>query len=992
MHLARAITYLLLLLCSHLVFAKTNYKFYDAPQWVNAKQPNMKQPVPVDRVKDGTYYLLVDNQIQVSKTGEVATLNHYAMEIVNQNGIEYSSQLNIDFDPTYQKIILHTLQVWRHGKKIDKRSTARITLIQPEREANDLVYNGEQSLNIILDDIRVGDTIEYSYSRYGRNPVFGGRFDTGRKLQWAVPIGEIYQRIVWYKSKPLYFKRRNTDIEVKQIRNGDATEYIIETRNVPAISLDDATPGWFNPYASVYFSETQSWGNVVKWGQELFANTTTESPGIREVANKIKNDHSDKQMQIADALQYVQANVRYLGLEIGENSHRPTRPDVTLQRRYGDCKDKTALYIALLRELGITAYPALVNTHQKHKIEKHLPAYDVFNHVLVKVIYKHKHYWFDPTRQYQLGTIHDIFQPDYGYALVLKPGSKSLESMQQSNTAEDIVVNEKFFVDIKQPDKVKYEVKTTYNGLDAEYQRDRIASSGLQTIQKSYLDFYKNYYPGIKPIEPVKFIDKLENGALIGAEKYAISDFWENDQKNKKFVAVFYTSSISSYLKRPKRKSREYPYKLSYPASIEDNITVNFSHNDWSFPKENFTEENDFFYYKSGVFYEKETRRLHLNYVFKTKTNSVPAARYKEYVAALKRARDTIDYGIEYRVGVTASNSQGNSTKNWLVKHTWRILIAIYGFLTILGIVLWISADKRHPADGDTMYYPVSVPKFLFMWIMTVGMYSLYWFYKNYAYIKRRDGSSIMPIARSIFNIFWYYPLYKDLFLHQTSNHDKATIPPRYVGVILAVLFFVSSILSNREIYALFFFLLAGLSLLPLVNYIYHINDRESVDSRYNSKLAFRHVVLTFIFLPALLYLISSDTGLTASDSVIVGDKLYNYDLKYMQRKGILKPGEKIAYFYSDAFIFIRDDGNGFTERHVFSYWNEDGKLQVETASFDEIKDISVTWAKSFKDNTVVKIVRKDGSKFLLFVARAKGKDKVFVRELKRRWQQFVNG
>ena len=993
MNLVRTISWLLLLMSSHMAFAIDNHKFYNKPQWVHYKKPDINQLIPVDRVKDGRHYLLVDNQIRVSKIGKVASYHHFAEHIVNQNGIEKSSQISIDFDPAYQNIFVHKLQVWRKGKTIDKRSTARVTLIQPEREAKDLIYNGEQSLNIILDDIRVGDTIEYSYSRNGSNPVFGGEFDTERTLQWSVPVSDIYQRIIWHKVKPLYFKSINTDVKVKQLRRGSVTEYIIETKNISAISLDDATPDWFSPYASVYFSETKNWKDVVKWGQELFANTTKTSPSIRQLADKIKSDHSDKHLQLAAALQYVQANVRYLGLELGENSHRPSSADLTLQRRYGDCKDKSSLYIALLREMGFSAYPVLVNTYQQHEIQNRLPAYGAFNHAIVKVFHGNKHYWFDPTRQYQLGSALDIYQPDYGYALVLKPGSQSLESMQNFNQASKIVENDQFYVDIKQRDKVKYEIKTIYYGVEAEYQRDRNADIGIQKTQKNYLEFYKYYYPGIKTVSAATYNDKSKNGALTSNEKYAIFNFWEFDKEGNKFKADFYASNISKYLDSPRLKSREYPYKLSYPVTAEHNITVNFSHDDWSFKKASFNEDNDFFHYKSDVFYNKAKRQLHLNYIFKSKSNAVPAKRYKEYIALLKRARDDISYGIEYRAAATSSNIEKQVDENWFMKNGWIVTVVIYSFLIILVFVLWILADKKHSADADTKYYPVSVPKFLFMWIMTLGFYGVYWFYKNYSYIKRRDGTSIMPAARGIFNIFWYYSVYKDLTLHKINNSVKATIPPLYVGGIFAILYFISSLISNRgEIHVLFFFMIAGLVMVPMVNYIYHINDKDSADSLYNSKLSFRHAVLTFISLPILLLLLGSEIGLTTSDSVVVGDKLYNHDLKYMQRKGILKPGDKVDYFYSDAFLFIRDDGNGFTPRHVFSYWKEDGDLMVEKASFDDIKNINITWSKSFDDNTAINITRKDGTDFLLYVSRTNKKDKVFGRELKRRWQQVVKG
>ena len=61
------------------------------------------------------------------------------------------------------------------------------------------------------------------------------------------------------------------------------------------------------------------------------------------------------------ALALVQEKVRYLLIEMNGGGYRPTNADVTWSRRYGDCKAKTVLLIALLRELGVAARPVLVS-------------------------------------------------------------------------------------------------------------------------------------------------------------------------------------------------------------------------------------------------------------------------------------------------------------------------------------------------------------------------------------------------------------------------------------------------------------------------------------------------------------------------------------------------------------------------------------------------------------------------------------------------------
>jgi hypothetical protein len=140
--------------------------------------------------------------------------------------------------------------------------------------------------------------------------------------------------------------------------------------------------------------------------------------------------------------------------------------------------------------------------------------------------------------------------------------------------------------------------------------------------------------------------------------------------------------------------------------------------------------------------------------------------------------------------------------------------------------------------------------------------------------------------------------------------------------------------------------------------------------------------------LPWLALGLVSVTGLMPSDKVIEGRQMLSFDIKYLQRKAVLKPKDDVELFYSDGFISAREDGNGFSNRHVFSYWREDNKFEYETAEYADISDIDVTWSKDWYEDTVIDIVRKDKTNFLLFVSNEQAKDKVFVEALKKRWQQ----
>ena len=73
------------------------------------------------------------------------------------------------------------------------------------------------------------------------------------------------------------------------------------------------------------------------------------------------------------------------GLEFGIHGFKPYKVTQVLARRFGDCKDKASLMIALLREVGVNAR-AGAGAHAAGRPTRHEPAsLAIFDHAIVYV-------------------------------------------------------------------------------------------------------------------------------------------------------------------------------------------------------------------------------------------------------------------------------------------------------------------------------------------------------------------------------------------------------------------------------------------------------------------------------------------------------------------------------------------------------------------------------------------------------------------------------
>lgn len=62
---------------------------------------------------------------------------------------------------------------------------------------------------------------------------------------------------------------------------------------------------------------------------------------------------------------------------------------------------------------------------------------------------------------------------------------------------------------------------------------------------------------------------------------------------------------------------------------------------------------------------------------------------------------------------------------------------------------------------SSVKFYDISLPKLIFLTVVTCGAFEIYWFYKNWSLIKKADGGKFSAIIRGIFAIFWTVNLFE---------------------------------------------------------------------------------------------------------------------------------------------------------------------------------------------------------------------------------------
>ena len=282
----------------------------------------------------------------------------------------------------------------------------------------------------------------------------------------------------------------------------------------------------------------------------------------------------------------------------------------------------------------------------------------------------------------------------------------------------------------------------------------------------------------------------------------------------------------------------------------------------------------------------------------------------------------------------------------------------------------------RTVEEAEPRYFPVSLAKFILLSIATFGLYELYWFYRNWHYIKSRDHSDIWPFWRAFFANCTCYFLIADV---QKNSGAKEQGLIGSAGLIAVAYFLVLPTWRLPDPW----WLISSFSfvpLLPILNAINSINGRNAVYTT-NSRILWYQYAFLLVFIPLVAATMGSALRLFPPIVVIEGNEIPAWHQEWMLKQGLLSENEEILYFYSTGFFSYRVDGNLITDQAAISYWQDAGELYSVDAHYDDIESIDVEYGDLLND-TQIRVNQRTGDWFVLFASAEEGLDREFVAAL----------
>ncbi len=272
---------------------------------------------------------------------------------------------------------------------------AQITRIAP-------MYTDFREKHVTVSALRPGDILEFDVTIRTHTPLVPGHFWLEVAFEKNVIVLDHQVEADIPAQRPLTIKavpESQPGVE----EEGDRRLYRWRAQN---LQRPPAKPRETRPWQpqeleprspDVQLSTFQTWEEFGQWYRAIQQEQEVVSPEIQAKAEELTRGLVTDADKVQALYDFVSQEFRYISLSFGIGRLQPHQAAEVFANRYGDCKDKHTLLAAMLKAVGLKAYPVLI--HSQRTLDPAVPSPAQFDHLITAVPLADGLVWLDTTTE-----------------------------------------------------------------------------------------------------------------------------------------------------------------------------------------------------------------------------------------------------------------------------------------------------------------------------------------------------------------------------------------------------------------------------------------------------------------------------------------------------------------------------------------------------------------------------------------------------------------
>ena len=338
---------------------------------------------------DPAVVLLDRRVVRVHSNGLCDTFAQRVVAIATDHGAEDNKEFLVRYQPGSEEVEIRQARIYR------RQPAGDVEILQAsDRDDRDLsepwygLYYDQRAAVVRFEGLRAGDVldVQYSITDISSQNELADYFGDLQFLGENIPKLRWDYTLVGPKGRAFHTNTpRTPTLTSTTTEEGDQQILRFAAHDLPKVDIEPAMPGYAEVTPYLHVSTYASWAEVGTWYWRLIADQLAADQTLRQAAHVAASHAVSARDKVQAIHALVVTGTRYVGLEFGIHGFKPYKVTQVLSRRFGDCKDKASLMVALLREVGVDAELVLLRTRRAGRIDTSPASLAVFDHAIVYV-------------------------------------------------------------------------------------------------------------------------------------------------------------------------------------------------------------------------------------------------------------------------------------------------------------------------------------------------------------------------------------------------------------------------------------------------------------------------------------------------------------------------------------------------------------------------------------------------------------------------------
>ena len=583
--------------------------------------------------------VLDENEFQVISEKRAKFKKHRIVQVYNEAGKRYGRV------SVHENKFVRCIKI--SGKILDLNGNLIRKLRQEEIQKNPLfpryvLYGDTKYQRFNLELSTFPYVVEYTYEQEYKSLFFWRGWASWFPQEDVPVLTSSYKLLI---NNKISYQTHAVGIEIEPRPTGKEGKSVLiwELENVKPRVKERYMPPEDEVQMALYFAPTKfklgkypgsfaSWSEIAEWYSHLSSGRySLPSEATGQVLNLITETDTGKH-KVQKLYAFLQDYTRYVALELGVGGWQPYTAESTFKNRYGDCKDLSTFMIAMLKVVGIKAYPALVGTRDRGVLIKEFPS-NQFNHCITFVPLQRDTLWLECTAD--LLAAGELPANVEGCdVLVVKENGGEIIRTPQSQFDDNLWLS-KIEGSLTPSGGFKFTGEITSDGNGSSYLRSNLNGRNPEDRKQWLAGLLGRYLPKLDLIEhEIDHLNQDIEEPIIVRFKGAVRKFGVRSAKRLFINPNILNRETASDV--PREQERKFPIHYRYAFMDVDSLSIlipeGFELEAAPKPEEIKTA---FGYFRTS--YSFSDGKLTYDRIFRQERTHVPLSEYKEYLSFLKR-------------------------------------------------------------------------------------------------------------------------------------------------------------------------------------------------------------------------------------------------------------------------------------------------------------------------------------------------------------------